>query len=256
MTDLNAGLEFGFLSSLVNISFPAGGLITLELLVSCTDPDAEAIPGTTLFINSWSSSAPLPGTDPNPNAFFAMSTLAHPIGSSVPQVQPGEVSTVAAVSDFGGVGGNYGRGLLLELSGKQTFPVGLLKAAAAWPQPYGMWPQNGVIPPDIGDPTGPQIGAYFLSLGALKLPFTTNFTIAYQGTLTTGQSFVSELVVSYYKTAPTSFDVSAGFPLLVPATPPTDQKIYSLPGGLHVAATLQVTLSVQNNQLSLDVVQS
>ena len=247
MTDLNAGLEFGFLSSLVNISFPLGGLITVELL-SGTPANYGA--DQSITITSWSSNAPLPNYNTQlPDArfpgTFALATIASFIDGTFPA--NGQPSPTGL--DFGGVGSTGGRGaffgtgLLNALSGTQVLSKTLLGSAFTWPQPYGMMTQNGNLATDL------QQGAIFFSLKALQ---STPFEMVLNWNTGGPAPLSGTVLISYYSAAPKSFSLRNIFPLLVPlnGVQPESQAIFDVPFVSVGPYGYNITVKVAKNDMT------
>ena len=229
MTDLNANLNMGFLSSLKDISFPGSGLITLEFI---TGAPPDALGAQAMSIIAWSAKVALPNyntqlPDSQYPGTFALSGEANFEDGTLPyNGQPAPVGL-----NYGGVGSTddrasfFGLGLLNSLSGSQTFPTNFLKTVYTWPQPYGMLPQNGDLDTDA------QMGAIFFSLKPLGgIPFST--TLFWENSVGPANG---QVVISYYAHAPASLTLSNSFPMLAPQNQvgnpvlPTDQKIISVP---------------------------
>ena len=247
MTNLNAGLQFGFLSSLVSINFPLGGLITVELL---SGTPADEGTDQSISVTSWSSSAPLPNYNTMlPDASFpgtiAMTTLSTFKDGVLPT--NGQPSPVGL--DFGGVGSTGGRGaffgsgLLNVLAGTQTLSQKLLRTAYTWPQPYGMMAQFGNPATDL------QLGAIFFSLKALK---SNPFHMVLNWNTGDPTPLSGTVVLRYYSVAPVSFAVTNDFPLLIPfnGQPPTDEQIFNIPFAPIGPAGYNIAVSVIQNKMT------
>lgn len=247
--------EFGFLSGLVGISFPSGGLITLELQSGIPENNGT---DQDIVITEWSVPDPLPNYDVfPPDQFFSGTDALATYGNTKDGVQPSYGTPDPTGLDYGGIGdtggrgGYFGSGLLNELAGRQEFPSDLLTTALTWPQPYGMMPISGDYT------SGPQVGAIFFSLKSLKgnpLNITLNWS-------TGGPTPLSgTVIVKYYADTPTGFTLSADFPLLTPddgadgnATEPDGEQTIDLPytGDPSDPDALNITITLLDGQLTV-----
>ena len=192
MTDLNAGLEFGFLSSLVNISFPSG-LLTLEFLAADGTSLSEEV-----SVNSWTSIKGIP----QPPFINQLISPDGPPQAGMTFTVPGKT-----VSNFGGAPSS-GNGIIAGPLGTQTFPAGLLVNGVGWPQPLSMFQQ----------PDGNAVGAYFLSLRALGIPFKANLQMDVTPAVAADQ-LQGTLLVKLFNPTPTSFEIDCNnFPVLDSST--------------------------------------